>query len=139
MAGSYTVVLQQYPLLTRAPLVCPRIFLPAAATDHYPDHHGIYQINYPTSHRAASVNPPDAGSGKTHPRWTPTAASMNLKNLAKTLGISETTVRPLHPMAGSFIVVIQQSSFCAGAFGLARVFFCARPCNGSLITRAIIR
>ena len=42
-------------------------------------------------------------------------------------------------MAGSFIVVIQQSSFCAGALGLARVFFCAHPCNGSLITRAIIR
>ena len=46
-------------------------------------------------------------------------------------------------MAGSFIVVIQQSSFCAGALGLARVFFCAAACKGflrsSLIKLAIIR
>ena len=42
-------------------------------------------------------------------------------------------------MAGSFIVVIQQSSFCAGAFGLARVFFCATARHSSLIKLAIIR
>ena len=67
MAGSFNVVIQQYPLLARAPLGLPAYFFGIAASDRDPDRLRVYQINYPTSHRAASANPPDAGSGKTHP------------------------------------------------------------------------
>jgi len=47
MAGSFNVVIQQYPLFTRAPLGLPAYFLGAAAAGHDPDQSGIYQINYP--------------------------------------------------------------------------------------------